>query len=233
MNKHTKLHSALLLLAAASTSQAREVFLQEDFSDGAIPIGWTTADESGQNALWTYCADPNKGQANGCPPLWDDALNGQGPFTASSADNGFMTLDSDIYGNLPNNHISQLTAATLDLTDAPSVFVEFEGFIGAYTVVPLDNAVLQVSNDGGVQWTNFNPYPNLVTGAPNPPTVRWSFNPTKTVFDISSVAAGESNVMIRWSWTGTFEFFWSIDDLVVANLPDLIFADGLETISPP
>lgn len=229
MYKHTKLHSAMLLLAVTSAGQSREIYHQEDFSTG-IPSGWTNVDNSGNNALWTWCDDPAAGQGGGstggCPPLWNDALNDQGPFAATSADNGFLTLDSDIYGNI--THVSILTAGTLDLTAASSVYVEFEGFIGAYTVNPLDNAVFEVSNDGGSNWTTYNPYPNLVTGSPDPPNVRWSFNPTKHTFDVSAVAAGQPNVSMRWSWTGNFEYLWSIDDFVVADSPDVIFSDGLD-----
>lgn len=231
MNKNTIRHTALLLIATTSMASAREIYLEEDFSDGAIPIGWTTSEETGQNALWTYCADPSTGQSNGCPALWDDALNLQGPFAAPTAENGFMTMDSDAAGNI--THVSQLTSATIDLTGTSSVFVEFEGQIGVFTFDALDNALFQVSIDGGAFWTDFNPYPELVAGAVNPPTGRWSFNPTKTVFDISSVAAGESDVTLRWSWTGNFEYHWSIDDLVVADIPDLIFIDGMETVPAP
>ncbi len=233
MYKHNKLHAAMLLMAVTSASQAREIYYQEDFANG-IPAGWTNEDTSPNNALWTWCDDPAAGQGGGstggCPPLWDDALNDQGPFASTTANNGFVTLDSDIYGNI--THVSVLTADTLDLSAATSVNVEFEGFIGAYTIAPLNNAVFEVSNDGGQNWTTYNPYPDLVTGSPAPPTVRWSFNPTKHSFDISAVAAGQSDVTMRWSWTGNFEYFWSIDDITVADKPDLIFADGHDTPPP-
>ncbi len=233
MFKHNKLHSAMLLIAVTSAGQSREIYYQEDFSDGVIPIDWSTTDLSGQNALWTYCADPNTGQANGCPPFWDDGLNAQGPFAATTANNGFMTMDSDIYGNLPNNHISILSFGPFNFSSNSSVHVEFEGFIGAYTVAPPGNEGFEVSNDNGSNWTTFDPYPNMSTGAPAPPNVRWSFNPTKHVFDVSSVAANQSDVIMRFSWTGNFEFLWSIDDLVIADSPDIIFDDGFNIQPPP
>ncbi len=229
MLKHKKLHSALLLITASSLAQA-EIFLQEDFSGGAIPAGWTTDDPSGNGALWTYCADPNTGQTNGCPPLWDDGLNAQGPFAATTANNGFMTLDSDIYGNI--THLSQLNLPAMDFSGTNRVFVEFESFLGAYTIVPLDNALFQVSNDDGANWTSYNPFPDLVTGSPAPPTVRWSANPTQHVFDVSAVAAGQSNVLMRWQWRGNFEYLWSIDDVVISDGPDLIYTDGFEPPTP-
>jgi len=121
MIKHTKLCSAIFLLTASAASNTREILYEEDFSDGAIPFGWSTADLSGQDAVWTYCADPNSGQSNGCPPLWDDALNDQGPFASTTADNGFMTLDSDLYGNLPTSHISILEIGPFNFSNETSV----------------------------------------------------------------------------------------------------------------
>ena len=83
-----KILIAMALLFFTGAMNARDIYFDEDFSDGAIPAGWTTDDASGQNALWTYCADPNSGQVNGCPRLWDDALNLQGPFAATIGGSG-------------------------------------------------------------------------------------------------------------------------------------------------
>lgn len=227
-----KILIAMALLFFTGAMNARDIYFDEDFSDGAIPAGWTTDDASGQNALWTYCADPNSGQVNGCPRLWDDALNLQGPFAATTATNGFMTLDSDAYGNLPTNHFSQLTTPVIDLTGTTAVYIEFNGHIGAFTVDPNVGALLQVSSDGGSSWTDLVPYPTLVAGPPAPPDVRWSFNPSMTSIDISSLVAGQANVLLRWQWEGNFEYHWNLDDVVLTNLPDLIFADGLDTTPP-
>ena len=65
------------------------IYFSEDFSGGTIPTDWTNADPSGNNALWTHCADPTSGQVNGCPAIWEDDLNAQVPFAATTARNGF------------------------------------------------------------------------------------------------------------------------------------------------
>ncbi|WP_395375141.1 hypothetical protein [Marinicella sp. W31] len=216
-------------------SPGQIIYYSEDFGDGQIPPGWTTTDPSGNNALWTYCADPTTGQANGCPPLWDDGLNAQVAFAATTATNGFVTLDSDAIGNIPSPHISQLTMPLLDFSLATSVGISFEGHIGVYSLPADTNALLRVSNDAGISWTEYFVYPGLVTGSPAPPTVRWSFNPSVSFIDISSVAAGNADVLIQWQWTGSFEYLWSLDDIIITDVvpSDLIFANDFEVIETP
>ena len=203
----------------------------EDFSDGSVPAGWNNQDTGPTtNALWTWCADPADDRTTaGCPRVWDDTLNVQVPFSASSATNGFVTMDSDFYGSI--DHVSELTTPSIDLSGAETATVNFESHIGVFTADADPNAVLRVSTDGGTNWTSFVVFPGLVTGNPPVPgSVRWSLNPTVSSIDITSVAAGESDVLLQWQWTGNFEYQWSLDDVGVVTSADqdLIFEDGFE-----
>ncbi|WP_395373119.1 DUF4397 domain-containing protein [Marinicella sp. W31] len=203
----------------------------EDFSDGSVPAGWNNQDTGPTtNALWTWCADPADDRTTaGCPRVWDDGLNQQLPFAASTSTNGFVTLDSDFYGSI--DHVSELTTPSIDLSDAVVATVNFESHIGVFTENADPNAVLRVSTDGGTAWTSFVVFPGLLTGNPPVPgSVRWSFNPNISSIDISSIAAGESDVLLQWQWTGNFEYQWSLDDVsvVTASDPDIIFKNGFD-----
>ncbi len=178
-------------------------FWLEDFANG-IPDTWMNQDESGNNALWTWCADPTTGQANGCPALWDDTLNEQEPFSSSTADNGFVTLDSDLAGNI--THTSRLTTDAIDCSAFETVFLAFETHIGVFTFAADENALVRVSTNGA-DWTDFTVFPGLTTAE------RWSENPEIVSIDISSVAAGQSTVFVEFYWFGSFEYMWSIDDI--------------------
>ena len=205
--------------------------MSEDFSGGSIPVGWTNEDNGPTgNALWTFCADPADDRTTaGCPLIWDTPINQQVPFAATTANNGFVTMDSDFYGNI--DHVSELTMPALDLSTAGEVIVNFQSHIGVFVEDADPNAAFRVSTDGGTNWTSFVVFPGLVIGDnPNPPLVRWSANPTISSFDISSIAAGESNVLLQWQWTGSFEYQWNLDDISVVTSadPDIIFANGFE-----
>lgn len=195
----------LALLMSIEVLPAQTPFWTQDFA-GGFPAGWTTTDASNQNVLWTWCDNPGKGQMGGCPPIFNDPLNQQEPFKASTATNGFMTLDSDKPGGLPANHISRLTSAPINCSGRSQVFVTFETHIGVYEVSAETGAILRVSTDGST-WTSFTIFPGLTS------QVRWSDNPTIPVIDISSVAANQPNVILQWQWTGNWEYFWNLDDI--------------------
>ena len=195
---------SLILFMGVFGLQAQTAFWSEDFSDGDIPEGWTNEDPSGNNALWTWCGDPTTGAMDGCPPVWDDNLNQQEPFGATTAGNGFVTMDSDAAGDV--SHQSELTTSPIDCSAQGEVWLNFQTHIGVFTIPASTGALLRVSTNGDT-WTDFAIFPNLTLD------VRWSENPENIIVDISSVAANESTVYIQWQWIGNFEYLWSIDDV--------------------
>jgi len=196
-----------LLLLAGGILQAQTPFWTEDFHAG-IPAGWTNADASGQGAIWSWCNDPAAGNnQTGCPSVFDDG-NGQVPFQATTATNGFVTVDSDEYGDLNNDHVSQLTTGAIDCTGKSAVYVSFQTHIGVYTVDADEGALLRVSTDK-ITWTTFKVFPGLTTDD------RWSLNPERPVFNITSLAANKATVYLQWQWTGNYEYFWNLDDIAV------------------
>ncbi|MDO8367712.1 MAG: T9SS type A sorting domain-containing protein [Saprospiraceae bacterium] len=181
-------------------------FWTENFTAG-IPAGWTSEDESNQNVLWTWCANPLLGDSDpGCSQPWDDALNGQVPFKATTAITGFAVLDSDDPGQLSISHVSQLTTAPINCTGKSQVYITFQTHIGVYSFDAETNAIVRVSTDG-TNWTEYTVFPGLTT------TERWSENPETPILNISATAANQSNVWIQWEWTGNYEYMWSLDDI--------------------
>lgn len=205
MKQCSTLCLVLALLLGAEALLAQTPFWTQDFA-GGFPTGWTTTDASNQNVLWTWCNNPGAGQTGGCPPIFNDPLNQQEPFKATTAANGFMTLDSDKPGGLPTNHISRLTSAPINCSGRSQVFISFETHIGVYEVDADQGAILRVSTNG-TTWTSFTIFPGLTR------QVRWSANPTIPVIDISSVAANQPTVYLQWQWTGNWEYFWNLDDV--------------------
>ncbi|TNE60765.1 MAG: T9SS type A sorting domain-containing protein [Bacteroidetes bacterium] len=200
--------AVLAFLLLGSAVQAQTPFWSEDFA-GGIPAGWTNVDASGQGAVWTWCNDPAAGNNQvGCPSIWDDGLNEQEPFAATTATNGFVTVDSDEYGNIPANHVSELTTDAIDCSGKSEVFVTFQTHIGVYTVNAESGAILRVSTDK-MNWTDYTIFPGLTT------SIRWSANPETPILDISAAAAGSATVYLQWQWTGNYEYQWSLDDIAI------------------
>ena len=184
----------LLCIAGALTAQNAEILYSEDFSDG-IPEGWTSVDQSGQGAEWTWCNDPNTGQDGNCPAIWNDAINEQEPFSSETASNGFVTMDSDILTQLPENHLVELTTTAFDFSANEAVWITMQTHIGVFAVDAINNAILRVSTDGE-NWTPYVLFPTLNTQA------RWSENPATPTVNISETAAGQSNVCLQFQRHG-------------------------------
>ncbi|MBK8492773.1 MAG: T9SS type A sorting domain-containing protein [Saprospirales bacterium] len=213
----------LALLGLNFTIQAQNEIYTEDFSNGGLPAGWTTMDESGNGGLWTWCDDPVDAVGAGCVVNWGLYVNQHGDFASTTADNGFLVADSDDLGALASPHIIQVTTAAYDCSALTEVWVKTENLIGVYEYTTTNNAVLRVSTDG-VNWTAFNMFDIAPgSGGNEPGSIRWTNNPGIALTDISSVAAGESTVYLQWSWTGNYEYYWLLDDLIVYDSDPTIF----------
>lgn len=196
-----------ILTLGGSVFGQLQPFWTENFSDGDIPTGWKNEETaSGKNCIWTWCADPEIGDKGGCPDIWNTPVNQQKAFAASTAKTGFVTLDSDDYGNIAKDHVSQLTTSAINCSGKNQVWLLFQTHIGVYTYGADNNAIIRVSTDGS-NWTNFQVFTGLTT------SVRWSDNPEYPVIDISSVAANQAKVYIQWQWTGNYEYHWNLDDI--------------------
>ena len=205
-----------LTLNAYAQPDTENILYEQNFSEPGFPSGWTTNDLSQQDVIWTWCADPTTGQMNGCPNIWEGGLNNQLPFASTSAENGFLTLDSDAFSDITQQHISQLTSPTFDFSGEDTVWVRFETHLGVFNTTPNNNALLRVSNNGGSSWETFNCFPEfpLIAGDVDN---RWSANPKTLYFNVSEIAAGQSSVNFQWQWKGIEEYHWSIDDFQVSG----------------
>ena len=211
-NLFTLILSTLMVVSLTNA----QTFWNEDFDTEDNFFNWENEDQSGNGALWTWCEGTAVGPNELCPSVWDGGTNLQVPFAATTSENGFVTMDSDEVGSLPSNHESTITTEGIDCSGKTNVHVEFQSHIGVFEVDADTGAVFSVSNDGGSNWMHYAPHPFLKATAPDPAcvdTCRWSSNPLVVDFDISAVADGQGDVLLRWYWSGNFEYHWSLDDV--------------------
>jgi len=179
----------------------------EDF-DGGIPAGWTVSqmDGSSVNASsnWIYSTDGPQGAFS------------IGAITSTTAANGFMLFDSDLNCEGPQD--VWLISPSFDATAFDDVVVSFEHYYRRFN----DQIFLEVSVDGGTNWTEYELYPDLVNN-----DFAGSENPVVSSTPISSIAANQSDVIIAFRFFSNegCAYSWQIDDIDVSNIDPTPFFD--------
>ncbi|HOR84654.1 MAG TPA: S8 family serine peptidase, partial [Anaerolineaceae bacterium] len=183
------------------------------------PISYATSQDFPMKVSET-CSAPgylgsgvNEGFESGAlPPGWvnyDYAGSGQvwrfddpagrGNLTPGS-NGGFAVLDSDYYG-YGGSQDAGLRTPVMDFSGESSVTLDFDTNYNNYSS---DKATVRVSNDNGATWTDV-----------------WS----RTVdfvghvhLDISAQAAGKTGVIVEFRYTGSWDWWWQVDDVLISPL---------------
>lgn len=130
-------------------------------------------------------------------PIYETSVN------TTTAGNGFAILDSDGYGS-NNSQDCDIITPTFDLTSYTDVFLEFEHFL---RVDISETGTLSYSTDNGTSWSAIQSWNSSTANA-----VTFSQ-------DLTVQVAGESQVKFKWNYSGSFGYYWIIDDIsLTANL---------------
>ncbi len=202
------------------SSSSRVVVFEENFNNGFSGnngVGnWTTSHmlsgvPSTQGSMWRDNGDPT----------YVNVLYGSNTALASATPNRYVIWDGGQYetdwpNSLPSNSSSYtafLNAPALDFSALSTVQVEFlQLFSWGYRFISPLTIDVRVGNGA---WESFNAAPGESVYA-----LTQTDNPLKSVVDISCVAAGQSNVQIRFAFNTAEEWgqsgvFWCIDDIKI------------------
>ncbi len=190
-------------------------FYTETFGTGtrtSLPTGWTAPQIGGHAATWKWTNARSMGGSGG---------NYSIPAIAStSASDGWMIYDSDSIGDLNPSLIpiiGGLVSPVINCSSHSSVLVSFQNYFRKFR----DSTYVDVSINGGTSWTTFpvlvnNTMGNNTTNANNPEIVR---------INISSVAANQSSVQLRFRYVLNFNtapaygaLNWLIDDVTLSEI---------------
>jgi len=154
--------------------------------------GWSVEDQ------WAYGQPTGQGGDYGSP----DPISG---YTGDNVE-GF-NLSGDYPNDMPSTEY--LITTSFDCSSAAEVFLSFWCWLGLEQNI-YDEGYIDVSNNGGSNWTNI--WTNSVT-LDGGSWELWEF-------DISGIAAGYSDVMVRWGVGPTdvgWQYCgWNIDDVLVS-----------------
>jgi hypothetical protein len=144
------------------------------------------------------CWDNIDNQGNG--QVWQ--FNYSGLFLSTTADNGYAVLNSDAYGS-GNTQNADLVTPEFDFSGYESVNLYFELYFRDYQN---ESGTVSYSTNGGTSWTQLQQW---TTETSNPEI----FNQ-----DVTAEVAGESSVKFKWNYTGTWGYYFFIDDLSITGV---------------
>ena len=170
------------------------------------------------------------GYAPGAPALnWQIGIGLQNtgtvptlPIESTTADNGYAMLDSDGFGNQSLVESSTMTTADpIDLSAVQNVVLQFESYYRKWNA---EECYVVISTNN-TDWPALNPtsdisaLPNVFKVWPGMAVQAVISNPTLVRINISAAAGGQSQVWVRFHWTGTYGYSWFIDDAAIIEQP--------------
>jgi|GEM_PF-897726 len=170
------------------------------------------------NAEWRWEANPSSQGA-----FWGT----RGPFNSPTAANGAVIFDSDFLdnngdpngfmtGSCPAPQRAELISPVIDLSGETSLVLSFHQYYRRFGGPGGSQAevasYVEVSGDNGETWTRFTTNTDIVVNSE-------TGNATRTLVDISDVAGGSSEVLIKFVWDGEY-YFWMIDDVAITQVPE-------------
>jgi len=182
----------------------------EDF-DGGLPSNWTASQMDGStinaSSNWIYSTQGPQG-AYAIPAI-----------TSTTANNGFMLFDSDVNCDGPQD--VWLISPSFDATGFDNVVVSFEHYYRRFD----DQIFIEVSINGGADWTEYELYDDLVDNDFAGAGV--SENPVISNTVISDLAANKSDVIIAFRFYSQegCSYSWQIDDVNVTDVDLTPFFD--------
>jgi hypothetical protein len=179
-------------------------FFSEVFA-GGIPPTWQNIDSSGSGVVWTWTTTGTY-----IDYIGNDSLSTVG----TSATNGYLMYDSDSAGQTAQGNYGVLITDAIDCSLHPTVRVSFNEYFTKYDgLVPLflNTARVYVSIDG-TNWTMIHAADDGIPVNGETP------NPQAVSINISTIAAGQSTVYFKFSFTGDYSYWWFVDDLELSEI---------------
>jgi len=133
--------------------------------------------------------------------VWEFDNPGSRTINTTTAANGFAIFDSDNYGSDAITENADLITPEINCSALTVVKLYFEHYYYEYSN---STATVSVSGDNGSTWTVLQSW--TATGTANAEVAE---------YDISAIAAGHSQVKIKWNYVGDYAWYWAVDDVKV------------------
>ena len=158
-------------------------------------------------ASWTIVDHQGNGQ------VWAFGTHASG---LSGADGNYAYLNSDGYGS-GNSQNADLITPKIDMSNAADITLSFTHYFNWYSAS--DTATLSYSTNGGSSWVQIQ---------------QWTADTTNPASFSQAIPAldGQSNVKLKWNYTGSYGYYWDIDDIsVTGTITSLSSPDNISVVT--
>lgn len=184
-----------ILLVLGSQSSRAQVLFTESFGSSTLPVGWTN-DSLGNAAANAWIFDNFYARL----------------ITGSGFDTHFAMFDSDEASvNDGIDELASLTTPSIDISSANgSLYLEMDEQYRSLTGPLSDGSsrTIEYSTDGGTSWTTL-VFDTLDLGYPNPAV--------HSQYDLTSLVGVATDLKVRFTWTGSWDWWWAIDNVQILN----------------
>ncbi|MBL0104684.1 MAG: T9SS type A sorting domain-containing protein [Bacteroidetes bacterium] len=179
-----------------NSSLSNTIFYSEDFASG-LPLTWQAVDNAGNGINWSYTTTGITNQ--GSYGMYDSlsTLN-------TTAANGYMIYDSDASNGGVGGEDADLLTGPIDCSTYSNVHLYYIETLLHYA----ESATVSVSTDG-TNWTQ------VYDASAGLNQDQGTANPNPVDLDITSLAAGQAAVYVKFNFTGDYDYFWMIDDFAM------------------
>ncbi len=166
----------------------------ETFGDGDIPDGWINEVLEGPDNF----------------PGWEWTIEGGnfgGQLHSTTADDGYMILNSNAHGQHAVPEEVNLISPPIDLTDAEYDIL----FSVEHRARTFGNAEISIY----ISTDNFNTQTELYYWGGASSNQYNGENPVVSEYNITDIAQGEPDVRFKFKWIGAKDYWWLVDDFKV------------------
>lgn len=203
-----------LILGVNAKNIDNKVFWKEDFSSGKMHEGWTSVVLNDSSTAWFFTDQPYPGSPG---------RNYQAPPIASASRGYHLQIAPGVRvgknirkwkkANIQPNAYIQTCA--IDCSTKKSVVLKFQQnfFWGEWEHPGLVSGLIVAVSNNGRDWKEYDVRNNIEPAADCP-------NPMDVELNITSVAATQKTVYIRFWWRNMYQWYWMVDDIQLSEAFD-------------
>lgn len=215
------LFSVLLVamsMVAAAQNAANKTFWKEDFSAGKLPNGWINKALNDSSILWDCTNQPfpgSYGRDQQAPPVASKSGGFHMQYAAGTrVEKAYRKWEKA--GVWPDAYFQ---TSAIDCSKKGSVILKFQqNFMwNDWGKLRKNGGLFVAVSSNGTDWKEYEVRNGIASEADCP-------NPMNVELNITSVAAFQPKVYLRFHWRGIYAWYWMVDDIELSEALDVDLA---------